>query len=249
MKLGIVSLFPQMFNAVTQHGVTGRAVKQGKLRIYYWNPHNFIKDKHNTADDRPYGGGPGMVMKVEPLRNAILAAKKQLGWHHKVVYLSPQGQLLNQQKLIELSTRHSIIFVAGRYTGVDERLIEQEIDEEYSIGDYVISGGELAAMILIDGIARLMPGVLGDDQSAKQDSFMNNLLGHPHYTRPKKSSDKYVPEVLLSGNHDTIRKWRIKKSLGKTWLQRPDLLTIDTLTDEQKVLLEQFITEHRQHNG
>lgn len=226
--------------------MTGKAIEQGRLRIDHWSPHDFIEDKYGSVDDRPYGGGPGMVMKVTPLRNAILAAKKKLGWHHKVLYLSPQGQLLNQQKLIELSTRNAIIFVAGRYAGIDERVIEQEIDEEYSIGDYVISGGELAAMILIDGVARLIPGVLGDYQSAQQDSFMNNSLSHPHYTRPTQLFDRSVPEVLLSGDHEAIRKWRIKKSLGKTWLRRPDLLAINTLTDEHKVLLEQFITEHRQ---
>ena len=246
MRLGVVSLFPQMFDAITQYGVTGRAVTQGKLSLDYWNPRDFTQDKHRTVDDRPYGGGPGMVMKVEPLRDAIHAAKQQLGQQTKVVYLSPQGKLLDQQKLIELATRDSMIFVAGRYEGVDERLIEQEIDEEWSIGDYVLSGGELAAMVLIDGVARLLPGVLGDDESAQQDSFMNGLLDCPHYTRPERIIDQSVPEVLLGGDHEAIRKWRLKQSLGRTWLRRPDLLAVDTLTDEQKALLEQFIAEHRQ---
>jgi len=246
MRLGVVSLFPQMFDAITQYGVTGRAVTQGKLSLDYWNPRDFTQDKHRTVDDRPYGGGPGMVMKVEPLRDAIHAAKQQLGQQTKVVYLSPQGKLLDQQKLIELATRDAMIFVAGRYEGVDERLIEQEIDEEWSIGDYVLSGGELAAMVLIDGVARLLPGVLGDDESAQQDSFMNGLLDCPHYTRPERIIDQSVPEVLLGGDHEAIRKWRLKQSLGRTWLRRPDLLAMDTLTDEQKALLEQFIAEHRQ---
>ncbi|MBL4638038.1 MAG: tRNA (guanosine(37)-N1)-methyltransferase TrmD [Proteobacteria bacterium] len=246
MRLGVVSLFPQMFDAITQYGVTGRAVTQGKLSLDYWNPRDFTQDKHRTVDDRPYGGGPGMVMKVEPLRDAIHAAKQQLGQQTKVVYLSPQGKLLDQQNLIELATRDAMIFVAGRYEGVDERLIEQEIDEEWSIGDYVLSGGELAAMVLIDGVARLLPGVLGDDESAQQDSFMNGLLDCPHYTRPERIIDQSVPEVLLGGDHEAIRKWRLKQSLGRTWLRRPDLLAMDTLTDEQKALLEQFIAEHRQ---
>ena len=246
MRLGVVSLFPQMFDAITQYGVTGRAVTQGKLSLDYWDPRDFTQDKHRTVDDRPYGGGPGMVMKVEPLRDAIQAAKQLLGPQTKVVYLSPQGKLLDQQKLIELATRETMIFVAGRYEGVDERLIEQEIDEEWSIGDYVLSGGELAAMVLIDGVARLLPGVLGDDESAQQDSFMDGLLDCPHYTRPEQLFDQTVPEVLLGGDHEAIRKWRLKQSLGRTWLRRPDLLAVDTLTDEQKALLEQFIAEHRQ---
>lgn len=246
MRLGVVSLFPQMFDAITQYGVTGRAVTHGKLNLDYWNPRDFTQDKHKTVDDRPYGGGPGMVMKVEPLRDAIKAAKQQLGEQTKVAYLSPQGKLLDQQVLKELATRETMIFVAGRYEGVDERLIEQEVDEEWSIGDYVLSGGELAAMVLIDGVARLLPGVLGDDDSAQQDSFMDGLLDCPHYTRPEQLVDQTVPEVLLGGDHEAIRKWRLKQSLGRTWLRRPDLLVMDTLTDEQKALLEQFIAEQGQ---
>jgi len=245
MHLGVVSLFPQMFSAITEYGVTGRAVSRGKLAIDYWNPRDFTQDKHKTVDDRPYGGGPGMVMKVEPLQQAIQAAKQQLGQQTKVAYLSPQGRKLDQQGLQELATREAMIFVAGRYEGVDERLIEQEIDEEWSIGDYVLSGGELAAMVMIDGVARLLPGVLGDEESAQQDSFMAGLLDHPHYTRPEQLSDKDVPEVLLGGNHEAIRKWRLKQSLGRTWLRRPDMLVMDTLTNEQKALLEQFIAEYR----
>ena len=243
MRLGVVSLFPQMFDAITQHGVTGRAVSQDKLKLELWNPRDFAADKHRTVDDRPYGGGPGMVMKVEPLRQAIHAAKQQLGQQTKVAYMSPQGRKLDQQCLQELATRETMIFVAGRYEGIDERLLEQEVDEEWSIGDYVLSGGELAAMVIIDGMARLVPGVLGDEESAQQDSFMAGLLDHPHYTRPEKLLDQVVPEVLLGGDHEAIRKWRLKQSLGQTWLRRPDLLVMDRLTDEQKVLLEQFIAE------
>lgn len=245
MRVGVVSLFPQMFDAITQYGVTGRAVTQSKLTIDYWNPREFTQDKHRTVDDRPYGGGPGMVMKVEPLQAAIHAAKKALGQQTKVAYLSPQGRKLDQQGLQELATREAMIFVAGRYEGIDERLIEQEVDEEWSVGDYVLSGGELAAMVIIDGVARLLPGVLGDEESAQQDSFMDGLLDHPHYTRPENLLNQIVPEVLLGGDHEAIRKWRLKQSLGRTWLRRPDLLEIKSLSSEQTVLLEQFIAEYR----
>jgi tRNA (guanine37-N1)-methyltransferase len=246
MRLGVVSLFPQMFDAISQYGVTGRAVKQERLSVEYWNPRDFTQDKHRTVDDRPYGGGPGMVMKVEPLKQAIGAAKSALGQQAKVIYLSPQGKQLTQADLKTFATQEEIIFVAGRYEGIDERLIEQEIDEEWSIGDYVLSGGELAAMVMIDGIARLIPGVLGDEDSAQQDSFMAGLLDHPHYTRPEQLNDQFVPAVLLGGDHEAIRKWRLKQSLGRTWLRRPDLLAMDTLTDEQQALLKQFIAEHGQ---
>ncbi len=246
MKIAVISLFPKMFDAITEYGITGRAVTHGKLAIDYWNPRDFTQDKHKTVDDRPYGGGPGMVMKVEPLQQAIKAAKADLGQQTKVIYLSPQGRKLDQQGLQELATREAMIFVAGRYEGVDERLIEQEIDEEWSIGDYVLSGGELAAMVIIDGVARLLPGVLGDEESAQQDSFMAGLLDHPHYTRPERLSSQTVPEVLLGGDHEAIRKWRLKQSLGRTWLRRPEMLVMETLTNEQKALLEQFIAEYGQ---
>jgi tRNA (guanine37-N1)-methyltransferase len=245
MHLAVVSLFPQMFDAITEYGVTGRAVKNGQLNIQYWNPRDFTKDKHRTVDDRPYGGGPGMVMKVAPLQQAIRAAKKTVGEQAKVIYLSPQGRQLKQSDLNQLAANEqSVVFVAGRYEGIDERLIEQEIDEEWSIGDYVLSGGELAAMVMIDGLARLLPGVLGDDASAQQDSFMTGLLDHPHYTRPEALNDQTVPEVLLGGDHEAIRHWRLKQSLGRTWLRRPDLLEKESLSDEQLALLEQFIAEH-----
>ena len=245
MRIGVVSLFPQMFDAITQYGVTSRAVKQKKLILDYWNPRDFTQDRHETVDDRPYGGGPGMVMKVEPLRQAIYTAKQKLGDETKVICLSPQGRRLDQQGLLELVARDAMILVAGRYEGIDERLIEKEIDEEWSIGDYVLSGGELAAMVVVDGMARLLPGVLGDEESAKQDSFMAGLLDHPHYTRPENLAEQAVPSILLGGDHKAIRKWRLKQSIGRTWLRRPDLLTVMTLDDEQRVLLEQFIAEYR----
>jgi len=245
MRVGVVSLFPQMFDAITQYGVTSRAVKQKKLILDYWNPRDFTQDRHETVDDRPYGGGPGMVMKVEPLRQAIYTAKQKLGDETKVICLSPQGRRLDQQGLLELVARDVMILVAGRYEGIDERLIEKEIDEEWSIGDYVLSGGELAAMVMVDGMARLLPGVLGDEESAEQDSFMAGLLDHPHYTRPENLAEQAVPSVLLGGDHKAIRKWRLKQSIGRTWLRRPDLLAVMTLDDEQRVLLEQFIAEYR----
>ncbi|EMR12169.1 tRNA (guanine-N(1)-)-methyltransferase [Methylophaga lonarensis MPL] len=246
MHLGVISLFPEMYRAVADYGVTGRAVSQGRLVLNFWNPRDFAQDKHRTVDDRPYGGGPGMVMKVEPLQAAINAAKQQLGSDTKVIYLSPQGQVLDQQSLVTMSQRQSMIVIAGRYEGIDERLIASQIDEEWSIGDYVLSGGELASMVLIDGVTRLLPGVLGDEESAQQDSFMNGLLDHPHYTRPEQLDNQAVPSVLLGGDHEAIRKWRLKQSLGRTWLRRPDLLAMKTLSDEQTALLEEFIAEHGQ---
>jgi tRNA (guanine37-N1)-methyltransferase len=246
MHLGVISLFPEMFEAVTQYGVTGRAVKQSRLSVSLWNPRDFTEDKHRTVDDRPYGGGPGMVMKVAPLSAAIDAAKTELGQETKVIYLSPQGKQLDQPALKQLVQRDNMILVSGRYEGIDERLIEHQIDEEWSIGDYVLSGGELAAMVMIDGMARLIPGVLGDEQSAEQDSFSEGLLDHPHYTRPENLFDQSVPEVLLGGDHEAIRKWRLKQSLGRTWLRRPDLLAQRKLTDEQQALLEEFIAESGQ---
>ncbi len=245
-EFGIISLFPDMFDAITSYGVTGRAVSNNLLQLQCWSPREFTQDRHQTVDDRPYGGGPGMVMKVAPLQAAIRKAKETLGADTKVVYLSPQGRKLDQDGLSTLASRDKMILVAGRYEGIDERLIEQEIDEEWSIGDYVLSGGELAAMVMIDGIARLLPGVLGDDASAQEDSFVEGLLDHPHYTRPEELASHTVPNVLLSGDHEAIRVWRLKESLGRTWLRRPDLLEVVTLTDEQSVLLEQFIAEYQQ---
>ncbi|MFY1027038.1 tRNA (guanosine(37)-N1)-methyltransferase TrmD [Actinobacillus seminis] len=240
MWIGIISLFPEMFNAITDFGVTGRAVKQRLLHIQCWNPRDFTSDKHKTVDDRPYGGGPGMLMMVQPLRDAIRAAKAAAGEGVKVIYLSPQGRKLNQDGVQELSQYQKIILVCGRYEGIDERLIETEIDEEWSIGDYVLTGGELPAMTLIDAVARFIPGVLGKQVSAQEDSFATGLLDCPHYTRPEVLDELAVPPVLMSGNHEEIRKWRLTKSLERTWLRRPELLESLALTDEQRKLLKRI---------
>lgn len=244
MWIGVISLFPEMFRAITGYGVTGRAVKQGLLQLDCWNPRDYAMDKHRTVDDRPYGGGPGMLMMVQPLRDAIRAAKAAAGKGARVIYLSPQGRTLSQAGVQELARHDKLILVAGRYEGIDERIIQTEIDEEWSVGDYVLSGGELPAMTLIDAVARLVPGVLGDMASAEQDSFTEGLLDHPHYTRPEVMGTLAVPEVLLGGNHEQIRTWRLKQALGRTWLRRPELLDNLALTDEQERLLAQFVREH-----
>ncbi|AQS37576.1 tRNA (Guanine37-N(1)-) methyltransferase [Shewanella psychrophila] len=241
MRLGVVTLFPEMFRAVTDFGVTGRAVKNGLLELQTWNPRDFTHDKHNTVDDRPYGGGPGMLMMVQPLRDAIHAAKAATGDSAKVIYLSPQGRKLTQQGVEELAKYDSLVLVCGRYEGIDERIIQTEVDEEWSIGDYVLSGGELPAMALIDSVSRLVPGVLGKKASAEQDSFSDGLLDCPHYTRPESLDGLDVPAVLLSGNHEHIRRWRLQQSLGRTLLRRPDLLENLALTDEQTKLLNEFV--------
>ncbi|MPY26820.1 tRNA (guanosine(37)-N1)-methyltransferase TrmD [Shewanella sp. YLB-07] len=241
MRLGVVTLFPEMFRAVTDFGVTGRAVKNGLLELQTWNPRDFTHDRHNTVDDRPYGGGPGMLMMVQPLRDAIHAAKAAIGDSAKVIYLSPQGRKLTQQGVEELAKSDSLVLVCGRYEGIDERIIQTEVDEEWSIGDYVLSGGELPAMALIDSVSRLVPGVLGKKASAEQDSFSDGLLDCPHYTRPESLDGLDVPAVLLSGNHEHIRRWRLQQSLGRTLLRRPDLLENLALTDEQTKLLNEFV--------
>lgn len=243
--IGVITLFPEMFDAITKHGVTGRAVKNGLISFNCWNPRDYATDKHKTVDDRPYGGGPGMLMMVEPLKQAILAAKQAAGEGAKVIYLSPQGRKLDQAGASELAICNKLILVAGRYEGIDERIIESYVDEEWSIGDFILSGGELAAMTLIDSVSRLVPGVLGHNQSAEQDSFSDGLLDCPHYTRPEILDGKQVPSVLLSGNHKEIAKWRMKQSLGRTWLRRPDLLQNLALTEEQAALLAEFQQEHR----
>ncbi|QLE84608.1 MULTISPECIES: tRNA (guanosine(37)-N1)-methyltransferase TrmD [Shewanella] len=241
MWLGVVTLFPEMFRAVTDFGVTGRAVKNGLLELQTWNPRDFTHDKHRTVDDRPYGGGPGMLMMVQPLRDAIHAAKAAAGEDAKVIYLSPQGRKLTQQGVEELAQSENLILVCGRYEGIDERIIQAEVDEEWSIGDYVLSGGELPAMTLIDSVSRLVPGVLGKQASAEQDSFSDGLLDCPHYTRPESLDGVDVPAVLLSGNHEHIRRWRLQQSLGRTLLRRPELLENLALTDEQTKLLAEFV--------
>jgi len=243
MWFGIVTLFPEMFETFCQQGVIGRAVKQGKLSINIWNPRDFTHDNYQTVDDRPYGGGPGMLMKIQPLRDAIQAAKAAAGDGAKVLYMSPQGRKFDQQGAGELVASDKLIFVAGRYEGIDERLIQAEVDAEWSIGDFVLSGGELPAMTMIDAISRLVPGVLGHELSAEQDSFSDGLLDCPHYTRPEVFEGQGVPPVLLSGNHEHIRQWRLKQSLGRTWQRRPDLLDKLELNDEQRSLLAEFKRE------
>ncbi|PCJ41468.1 MAG: tRNA (guanosine(37)-N1)-methyltransferase TrmD [SAR86 cluster bacterium] len=248
MNIAIVTLFPEMFTALTEYGVSGRAVKQGLVQAQCWNPRDFTKDKHRTVDDRPYGGGPGMLMKTEPVIAAIDAAREELtegsnSSKPKVLCLSPQGKRLKQKDIARLAKESSLILLCGRYEGIDERVIETQVDEEYSLGDYVISGGELAAMVLMDAMIRLQDEALGHKDSAAEDSFSTGLLEYPHYTRPEEFAGHKVPEVLLSGDHAAIARWRLKQSLGRTWLRRPDLLHKFTLDDEQKVLLEEFINE------
>ncbi|GGK65256.1 tRNA (guanosine(37)-N1)-methyltransferase TrmD [Amphritea balenae] len=243
MWIGVVTLFPEMFEAVTRNGVTGRAVRNGLLDVQCWNPREFTRDKHRTVDDRPYGGGPGMLMKVQPLRDAIQAAKQAAGEKTRVIYLSPQGRRLDHAGAKELAASERLILVAGRYEGIDERLVETEIDEEWSLGDFVLSGGELPAMVMIDAVSRLVPGVLGHQDSATEDSFSDGLLDCPHYTRPEELDNMSVPDVLLSGNHEAIRRWRLKQQLGRTWQRRPDLLNDLELDKEQLTLLNEFIRE------
>lgn len=248
MWIGVVSLFPEMFDALTQQGVVGRAVEKQRIALEFWNPRDYATDRHRSVDDRPYGGGPGMLMKVDTLRAAIFAARERAqqatGLKPTVIYLSPQGRKLDQQGVQALASAGPLVVVAGRYEGIDERVVESDIDEEWSIGDYVLSGGELPAMVLIDAAARLIPGVLGHQDSAIEDSFNDGLLDCPHYTRPEVIDGRQVPDVLLSGNHAAIKRWRLKQSLGRTWQRRPDLLEGRTLDVEQRKLLNEFIEEH-----
>lgn len=247
MHFGVVTLFPEMLAAVSEVGITGRAVEQGLVSMDCCNPRDFATDKHRTVDDRPYGGGPGMVMMVEPLRAAIQKARAQAPEGTRVIHLSPQGRTLDQAGLRELADLPGLVLVASRYEGVDERLIAAEIDEEWSIGDFVLSGGELAAMVLIDGVTRLLPGALGHEDSAEQDSFSDGLLDYPHYTRPEQVDGEPVPAVLTSGDHQAIHRWRQKQALGRTWLRRPDLLEGLELDEAQQQLLDEFIHEHLQN--
>ena len=247
IRFDVVTLFPELVNSLTASGVIGRAAGQDLINLTCWNPREYTHDRHQTVDDRSYGGGPGMVMKVEPLRETVHDIKKQTAFNaetDRVIYLSPQGKQFNQAAAKELATCSQLIFIAGRYEGIDERFIETEVDEEWSLGDYVLSGGELPAMVMIDAIARMIPGVLGDNESAEQDSFMNQLLDHPHYTRPELLDDLKVPAVLTSGDHQKIEQWRRQQSLGRTWLRRPDLLNESELCDADRKLLDQFIAEH-----
>ena len=243
----VITLFPEMFLAITQYGVTGRAYRNGIFELNTWNPRDFTHDNHRTVDDSPYGGGPGMVMMAQPLEDAIMRAKaRQLSRGIEkpaVVYLSPQGNRLDHPMALMLSKLPGLILLCGRYEGIDERLIERQVDYEISIGDYVVSGGELAAMVLVDCIVRQIPGTLGDPESANQDSFVDGLLDYPHYTRPEIYRDSSVPEILLSGNHAQIRRWRLQQALGRTWLKRPDLFALkfaQGMTQEETQLLEAF---------
>ncbi len=239
MKIALITLFPEMFEALTGYGISSRAVNQGLLEVSSFNPRDFTDDPHATVDDRPYGGGPGMVMTIEPLRKAISAAKDWIQGESLVVYLSPQGKVLQQTAVNQFATGQSLILIAGRYEGIDERLIELEVDQEWSIGDYVLSGGELPAMVFMDALIRQLPGALGHKESANQDSFADGILDCPHFTRPEKYQGLDVPEVLLSGNHEKIRQWRLKQSLLRTKQRRPDLLEKLELNDEQKALLKE----------
>ena len=243
MWIGAVSLFPDMFSAVTDYGITGRAVREGLLTFESWNPREFTHDRHRTVDDRPYGGGPGMLMKIQPLRDAIHAARASAPGKACVVYMSPQGERLDQSVVESLAAEQHLILVAGRYEGVDERLISAEVDREVSLGDFVLSGGELAAMTVIDAVTRLIPGALGHAQSAEQDSFADGLLDCPHYTRPEVYEGQAVPEVLLGGHHEQIRLWRLKESLRRTQERRPDLLEQRELTEEERRLLDEVLNE------
>lgn len=245
MWFGVISLFPEMFTPLNL-GITGRALADEIVKLELWNPRDFTTDKHKSVDDRPYGGGPGMVMMVEPLVAAISAAKNAAPEEPTVIYLSPQGKKFNQSIAAKLAQKKSAILVSGRYEGIDERIIEQEIDEEWSIGDYILTGGELAAMVIMDATIRLIPGSVGDQNSVSEDSLTSGLLKYPQYTRPENTEGSEVPDVLLSGHHDLIDKWRLKQSLGKTWLRRPDLLAKKQLSDEELALLTEFIIEFLQ---
>lgn len=244
MKWGVVTLFPDMVEDALSHGVIGRGIRDGLLELMTFNPRAHTADVHQTVDDRPYGGGPGMLMKVEPLRGAIGEAKREMP-DAPVVYLSPQGAPLTQARVTEMAQWPSVILVAGRYEGIDERVIELDIDAEISLGDFVLSGGEPAAIALLDAVGRLVPGVLGHDRSAEEDSFSEGLLDCPHYTRPEMIDGHGVPDVLLSGHHGQIARWRRKQALGRTWLRRPELVERQSLSDEDQGLLEEFIRESK----
>jgi tRNA (guanine37-N1)-methyltransferase len=241
IRFDVVTLFPEMFRAITGSGITSRALEAGLYSLTTWNPRDFTTDNYRTVDDRPYGGGPGMVMLAEPLERALDGIK--LAGGGRVIYLSPQGKKLDHRRVLEFSKEKSLTLLCGRYEGVDERLLERRVDEEVSIGDFVLSGGELAAMALIDAVVRQLPGALGDEASALEESFADGLLDCPQYTRPEVYSGQKVPEVLLSGHHANIRRWRLKQALGRTWLRRPDLLAAKKLSAEEERLLEEFKRE------
>ena len=243
MRVSVVTLFPEMVMTVARYGVTARAVERGLLEIVCRNPRDYARDRHRRVDDRPYGGGPGMVMMYEPVRAAIAAARDAVGGASRTIHLSPQGRRIEQDDILRLARGVPPVLLCGRYEGIDERLLEAEVDEELSLGDYVLSGGELAAMVVIDAMTRLVPGALGHEDSAGADSFSNGLLDCPHFTRPETVAERKVPEVLISGNHGAIRRWRLKQSLGRTWERRPDLLRDRSLDPEERALLEEYVHE------
>ncbi len=246
MQISVVSLFPGMVGQVAEYGVVGRAKERGLLVLHCENPRDYADDAHRTVDDRPYGGGPGMVLKFAPAAKAIRAARQALPEGSRVVCLSPQGAAFDQATARRYAGLPGLVLLSGRYEGIDERLIECEVDEELSLGDFVLSGGEIAAMAVIDAVARLLPGVLGDDESATQDSFMQGLLDYPHYTRPESIAGRNVPAVLLSGDHARIARWRQKQALGRSYLRRPDLVRKLQLSKEQRLLLDEFLKEQGQ---
>lgn len=249
----VVTLFPEMFVALSRSGVTRRALEEGRWSLNFWNPRDFTENNHRTVDDRPYGGGPGMLMLPEPLEAAIAAAKARQASastaKSRVVYLSPQGAPLTHQRVMRfVQSDEAVVLLCGRYEGIDERLIERCVDEEISIGDFVMSGGEIPAMALLDAIVRQLPGVLNDAESAQQDSFVAGLLDCPHYTRPEEYDGRRVPDVLLSGHHEQIRRWRLQQALGRTWQRRPELIAGRTLSTEETQLLVQFQEQCGQEN-
>ena len=246
MYFGVISLFPEMFKAVTEQGVTRRAVERGLITVNCWNPRDFTFDKYKTVDDRPYGGGPGMLMKVQPLYDAIQAARQDAPPGTKVVCMSPQGVPFNHSLVTSIHGWGSVILVAGRYEGIDERILQKEVDLEVSIGDYVLSGGELPAMCVIDAVSRMVPGVLGDIRNAMEDTFAAGLLHYPQYTRPEEINGMKVPEVLMSGDHAKIRRWRLMQSLGRTYEKRPDLLCSRGLSAEEEALLAEYLQSKEQ---
>ena len=246
IRFDCVTLFPEAFAAVADFGITRRAREEGLWSLALWNPRDFTTDNYRTVDDRPYGGGPGMVMLAEPLARAITAAKAAEQGAAKVIHLSPQGAALDHGKVMELSAERRLVLLCGRYEGVDERLIERAVDEELSIGDYVLSGGELAAMVLIDAVVRQLPGALGDEHSAAQESFVDGLLEAPQYTRPEVYQGSAVPAMLMSGHHAQIERWRLKQSLGRTWMRRPELLERRGMSETERKLLEEFKQERVQ---
>ena len=243
MHIAVVSIFPEMVGQVAEYGVVGRAKERGLLSLTCENPRDHTSDVHRTVDDRPYGGGPGMVLKYEPGAKAIRAAKGDMPEGCPVVCLTPQGKVFDQDTARRYAGLQGMVLLAGRYEGIDERLLENEVDEELSLGDFVLSGGEIAAMAVIDAVARLLPGVLGDEDSAAQDSFMEGLLDHPHYTRPESVAGQRVPAVLLSGDHARIARWRYKQALGRSFIRRPDLVAKLNLDREQQKLLDEFLKE------